>query len=660
MRFTPVGAVLLVALATGCGKTALLDPHAEGDKASLELLSVIEFGEALPGDVVRRDLEIANVSQTDATGLELTLGDALSSERPSAFDVGGTPPKVAWGKRVKIQLTFRPALPPGSHRGRLFVSWSGGLKVVELRARSGDPCKAAECPAPKDVCHASARCEAGVCTYDPKPGTPCDDANLCTLTDRCANDGVCRGEPVKCDQPPAQHCVSKSTLRTFVTPGTCATGVCGYAPKDAVCEFGCLADKCFDPCEGVVCQTPPGFCFKDQGRCVAGGCRYEPADGKACDDQQACTVGDTCQAGACKGSPMVCRAPPAAKCTDPDNSQYYEEEGACVAGTCVYAQKTELCAIACLRGRCARSCSTSLAAGTGQSGMVDGNALTSRLTTPYSMALDATGRLFINDTGNSRVRELFAGKLSTVPGSTGIGGAHDVAVDGAGGLLVGASGRILRVAGGAQSVVAGGTATGFADGPALTARFGSEVSVVGTTGQEIFVADASNQRIRRIFNGVVSTYAGGPGAGKNDGPNAFARFNHPHDLILVGGVLKVADASNALLRSVSSTETTTVAGSINGYLDGALLSSRFFNPLDVAVDAEGALYLADSGNHCIRRISPTRVSTFAGTCTLSGYREGAATSAQFNGPAGIAIASDGTFYVADTDNHRIRRITCVP
>ncbi len=650
---------LAVALCFGCGRTGLFT-EPETSEARLEVPALIDFGEALPGAVVLRELTLVNPSGKDATGLTVGMGDALSSVRPAAFAVGGVPPKVALGSQFKVQLTFRPALPPGEHRARVFVQWRGGERTVELRARTGDPCKPAECAPPRDVCHAAARCEAGVCVYDVLTGAACDDGERCTLTDRCDEGGACRGTPVRCEQPPPQRCVSPTTLRTFVSPGTCAAGVCGYLPRDQLCDFGCLNDKCFDPCEGVTCRTPPGFCFKDEGTCVAGTCRYEPANGKACDDADPCSVADTCQAGACKGSPMVCQTPPAPRCLDPDNSQFYEEKGACVAGACVYAQKNEFCSIACLRGRCAQSCSTSLAAGSGVSGMQDGNALTARISEPYSMAVNSAGHLFINDTGNARVRELFNGQLTTVPGSTGLSGAHDVAIDGAGGLLVAASGRIVRVVGGSQAVVAGSLTTGFADGPTGTARFGAEVSVVGTTGAEIFVADANNQRIRRIANGMVTTYAGTGSAGRNDGPNLFASFNHPHDLILSGGVLRVADATNGLLRTVAPGGTSTTAGSSNGYLDGAPNSARFFNPLDVAVDPEGAFYLADSGNHCIRRISPTRVTTFAGICTMPGYREAAASSALFNSPAGIAISSDATFFVADTNNNRVRRITCLP
>ena len=171
------------------------------------------------------------------------------------------------------------------------------------------------------------------CSYSKKaPETPCDDSNPCTLNDMCLTSGECVGTLVTCEALPPE-CVDENTSRSYVN-GACdpATGECTYQTQDTHCDFGCNQDNglCFgDPCAGVVCANPPGICFVDQGQCKNGECSYSPKPaGSACDDQDPCTEADKCDGqGACAGTPIVCDKPP---------TQCYETQGMCVEGGCVY------------------------------------------------------------------------------------------------------------------------------------------------------------------------------------------------------------------------------------------------------------------------------------------------------------------------------------
>ena len=173
------------------------------------------------------------------------------------------------------------------------------------------------------------------CAYSKKAqGTPCNDNNPCTVDDQCLSTGECIGALIACDLLPPE-CIDENTSRVYVE-GACdpATGECVYQTQDAHCDFGC-DDKtglCFgDPCEGVFCTDPPGICYQEQGVCQNGNCIYslKPA-GSSCDDLDPCTEADNCdEQGKCAGTPIVCDTPP---------TQCYEAQGICVDGACVYNQ----------------------------------------------------------------------------------------------------------------------------------------------------------------------------------------------------------------------------------------------------------------------------------------------------------------------------------
>jgi sugar lactone lactonase YvrE len=159
----------------------------------------------------------------------------------------------------------------------------------------------------------------------------------------------------------------------------------------------------------------------------------------------------------------------------------------------------------------------------------------------------------------------------------------------------------------------------------------------------------------------VSTLAGVPNwRGTNDGMNFLATFNRPHG-VAVGsdGRVFVADAASDRIRLIRNNSVSTLAGSLRGNDDGSGKNARFFQPTGIAAGPGGILYVADTGNHCIRRVSASgQVTTFAGRCSSEeeGKEDGPVRDASFSYPQGVAAASDGTVYVADTGNNAIRRI----
>lgn len=158
----------------------------------------------------------------------------------------------------------------------------------------------------------------------------------------------------------------------------------------------------------------------------------------------------------------------------------------------------------------------------------------------------------------------------------------------------------------------------------------------------------------------ISTLAGGGASGLLDGAATQARFSDPFGLVFdPSGNLIVADGGeNNRLRKISPDgQVSTLAGGAEGYLDGSSATARFNTPSGLALDQDGNIYVADTGNNVIRKVTPQgMVSTLAGN-GQAGYRDGKASAAQFNGPLGVAVDQTGKVYVADTYNDRIRVIS---
>ena len=205
-----------------------------------------------------------------------------------------------------------------------------------------------------------------------------------------------------------------------------------------------------------------------------------------------------------------------------------------------------------------------------------------------------------------------------------------------------------------------GSSAGNNNGTGTAAKFNNPSGVAVDSSGNIYVADTFNHRIRKISPvGVVTTLAGSS-SGDDDGTGTAAKFNYSRDVAVdSSGNIYVADTSNHRIRKISpASVVTTFAGSSSGDDDGTGAAAQFNNPIGVAVDSSGNVYVADTSNHRIRKISPTRVvTTFAGSS--SGDDDGTGAAAKFNSPRGVAVDTSGNVYVGDTFNNRIRKISPV-
>lgn len=205
--------------------------------------------------------------------------------------------------------------------------------------------------------------------------------------------------------------------------------------------------------------------------------------------------------------------------------------------------------------------------------------------------------------------------------------------------------------------------SGAVNGTGTNALFSDPAAIVTDTNGNFFVADSQNHAIRKVTtNGVVTAFAGQLGAsGSLNATGTNAQFDTPSGLAFDGsGNLFVADTGNGTIRKITPAGAVStfagIAGS-SGFADGPAGGAQFYSPLGIAVATNGDVFIADSGNHCIRRISGGAVSTFAGSPQIWGSADGTGTNAQFNGPVGLAFDARGNLFVSDANNDTIRKIT---
>ena len=316
----------------------------------------------------------------------------------------------------------------------------------------------------------------------------------------------------------------------------------------------------------------------------------------------------------------------------------------------------------------------------------EGAATSYALNGPVSIAFDAAGNLFIADTLNNRIRKVTpSGIMSTFAG-TGIPGWADgpaaravfsypkgIAFDSAGNLFIADPGNnlIRKIdTAGAVSTVAGNGALAFAGdgGAARSASFGGPSWVAVNPTGDVFIADTSNGRIRLLnaAANTISTFAGnGAYRRSEDGLRALNSFlSNPQDVkIGPDGLLYICDSQNHRVVRINADNTiVTVAGNRRyGYSGdgGAATAASLYFPRQIAFDPSGNLYIADSLNLRVRKVTPQGIiSTVAGN-GKPGYTgdNGPATSATMNYPTGVAADSAGYLYIADQQNHAIRRVT---
>jgi sugar lactone lactonase YvrE len=286
-----------------------------------------------------------------------------------------------------------------------------------------------------------------------------------------------------------------------------------------------------------------------------------------------------------------------------------------------------------------------LAGTAGTPGTTNATGGSARFNSPAAIALDSAGVRYVADTANHTIRKIAAGgAVSTFVGTAGESGSTDTGV--------------------------------MLDGTAIVPRFNTPAGITLDAAKNAYVADSGNHTIRKITSGgVVTTLAGVAGlTGSSDGgmdpapppdtsPTSLARFNTPTGLAVdAAGNLFVCDAGNHTIRKIitSTGVVTTLAGSpgLPGTTNANGSNARFNSPNGITLDSAGNLYVTDSGNHAIRKITPTGdVTTFAGLAGTSGSTDATGGSARFNMPKAITLDASGTFHVADSGNHTIRKIT---
>ena len=326
---------------------------------------------------------------------------------------------------------------------------------------------------------------------------------------------------------------------------------------------------------------------------------------------------------------------------------------------------------------------TTLAGGVGVTGTNDGPGTQARFNSPEGVAVDGVGNVYVADTANHSIRLVTpGGVVTTLAGTPGVLGTNNGTGTAAKfnypyGLAVATNGTIyvadcynhvirkVTTAGVVTTFAGRMSSAGTNNGSSTTARFYYPVGVSIGSGGTLYVADYANSEIRKITSsGTVSTLAGAAGsAGSTDGTGTAARFDQPFDVAadLNSGFVYVADSGNHIIRKITSAGVvTTVAGQVisTGTNNGTGSTVRFNMPIGAALDVNGNTYIADYGNQVVRKISPAGVVTsLAGMAGVTGTNNGTGTAARFDGPASVAVDGSGNVYVAEYKNHSIRKIT---
>jgi uncharacterized repeat protein (TIGR01451 family) len=326
-----------------------------------------------------------------------------------------------------------------------------------------------------------------------------------------------------------------------------------------------------------------------------------------------------------------------------------------------------------------------------------GPATSAGLDRPSGVAVDASGNLYIADDFNERIRKVStAGIITTVAGNGSYGYSGDggpatsaqllnpqgVAVDASGNLYIADTydNRVRKVsAAGIITTVAGAGPYGYSGdgGPATSAQLYLPYAVAVDASGDVYIADSHNDRIRKVSAAGIITTAAGNGSccyAGDGGPATSAQLWSPSGVAVdTSGDLYIADAGNNRVRKISAAGVIrTVAGNgtcpnagfaVECYSGdgGAATSAQFSDPSGVAVDASGDLYITDTYNNRVRRVSAAgTITTVAGNGSY-GYSGdgGPATSAQLGFPSGVAVDAGGNLYIADAGSGRVRKVSAV-
>ncbi|MNK28388.1 Serine/threonine-protein kinase PknD [compost metagenome] len=315
-------------------------------------------------------------------------------------------------------------------------------------------------------------------------------------------------------------------------------------------------------------------------------------------------------------------------------------------------------------------------AGTGTPGLINGAKASARFDSPEGLAIDATGNIYIADKNNHVIRKInSAGTVSTFAG-TGVAGFADgagssakfnspwkVAVDGSGNVYVADRDnfKIRKItSSGVVSTLAGSTA-GYTDGTGSAAKFMQPLDVALDPSGNVIVADNTNHRIRKVTpSGVVTTVAGNGTAGYANGTGIAAQFKNPSGVAVdASGNIYVADRLNYRIRKITTAGVvSSLAGNgTSGTTDAVAASAKFSDPYGITVDASGNVYVADLISSRIRKIASGQVTTISGS--IPGDKNGTSTVTRFNQPTDLVIDGTSNIYVADHTNNKIRLVKLI-
>jgi sugar lactone lactonase YvrE len=309
-------------------------------------------------------------------------------------------------------------------------------------------------------------------------------------------------------------------------------------------------------------------------------------------------------------------------------------------------------------------------AGNGDSDTVDGTGAAANFYNPTGADVDSSGNLFVADTSTHLIRKITpAGVVTTFAGTGGAGSVdatgtsasfsspRDIVIDSNDNLFVADYGNhtIRKITTGAVvTTFAGGAGvSGSTNATGGSARFNNPSGLGIDSSDNLYVADTANHIIRKITTGAVVTTLAGTAASANstNGTGAAARFSSPMDIVMANaGDLYVTDSGNATIRKVTT-------GGVAGNIDATGISARFTAPAYISVDGNDNLYVTDNTAHTIRKVTLAGVvTTISGSADDDGFHNAEIYRALYSAPSGITLNTDCDILVADNGNHSVRKI----
>lgn len=310
-------------------------------------------------------------------------------------------------------------------------------------------------------------------------------------------------------------------------------------------------------------------------------------------------------------------------------------------------------------------------AGSGTAGYANGTGAAALFNNPQGIAVDASGKIYLADSFNSRLRTVTAtGEAADFAGNGTLGylddnaadaefyGPHGMAIDATGNVYVADLGNnVIRkiTPGGVVSTFAGSGTAGFTNATGTAATFNNPSGVAVDLAGNVYVADYGNNAIRKITSaGVVTTLAGFKSGGFVNATGTAAGFKHPNAIAVdATGNVYVADQGNSAIRKI------TAAGAVTTVAGGPTQTQLLNFPAGIALDKDGNIFIADEGGRVIECTTNNVLYILAGTLNVTGFTNGDGSTALFNNPQAITVDKNGNVYVADQNNNAIRKLTVV-